>query len=192
VRVGQLLPIQLKAQGLLDAGALRQESLVHLLGFGVVDVHLHPQAVVAVAGGGVQAKACAADGNVRARHTNSGSVEIECQAGPKGNRIRIHVPHEIANLCNVIDQCSAQFDSAALLQRGSALKWPATCQTVFVDVDALMMMSVIFDLCDEITAPVNTGIKFVLLCSDPDKVAEIGGRYLDAVESGLICFVPAP
>lgn len=130
--------------------------------------------------------------NFRARHANSGSVKIECQVGPKGNCIRIHVPHEIANLCSVIDQCSAQFDRAALFQRGSGLKWPATCQTVFVDVDALMMMSVVFDLCDEITAPVNSGIKFVLLCSDPDRVAEIGGRYLDAVESGLICFVPAP
>ena len=59
--VGQFLPVQLKAQGLLDAGALRQQGLVHLFGFGVVDVHLHTQAVIAVAGGRVQAKACAAN-----------------------------------------------------------------------------------------------------------------------------------
>jgi hypothetical protein len=128
----------------------------------------------------------------RSRHTNSGSVEIKCQAGPKGNRIRLQVPHEIADLCNIVDQCSARFDRAALFQRRNALKWPATCQTVFVDVDALLMMSVVFDVCDEITASVNTGIKFVLRCSDPDRVSEIRGRYLDAVESGQICFVPAP
>ena len=60
VRLGQFLPVQLKTQGLLDAGALSQQGLVHLFRFGVVDVHLHTQAVIAVAGGGVQAKACAA------------------------------------------------------------------------------------------------------------------------------------
>lgn len=130
--------------------------------------------------------------NFRTRHTNSGSVEIKCHANPKGNRIIIRVPHEIADLCNIVDQCSAQFDRTAFVQRRNALKWSATCQTVFVDMDALLMMSVVFDVCDEITASVNTGIKFVLLCSDPDRVAEIGRRYLDAVESGQICFVPAP
>lgn len=128
----------------------------------------------------------------RKHHTNSGSVEIKCQADPKGNRIRIRVPHGIADLRNIVDQCSAQLDRTALFQRRNALKWPTTCQTVFVDLDEMLMMSVVFDVCDEITASVNTGIKFVLLCSDPDKVAEIGCRYLGAVESGQICFVPAP
>ena len=48
-----------------DAGALRQQGLVHPLGFGMVDVQLDTQAVIAVAGGGVQAKACAANGIVQ-------------------------------------------------------------------------------------------------------------------------------
>lgn len=126
------------------------------------------------------------------RHTSSNSVEIKSEVGPKGNRIRIRVPHEIADLRNIVDQCSAQFDRAALLQRRKALKWPAECRTVFVDVDALLMMSVVLDVCDEITAPVNAGTKFILLCSDPDRVSEIRIRHLDAVESGQICFVPAP
>ena len=55
VGVGQFLPIQLKTQGLLDAGALRQQGLVHLLGFGVGDIYLHTQTIIAVAGGEVQA-----------------------------------------------------------------------------------------------------------------------------------------
>jgi hypothetical protein len=126
------------------------------------------------------------------RHVDTGHVEIESSTADKGNSIRVHVPHEIADLRNIVDQCSASFNRSALLQGRPALNWLPQCQTVFVDVDSLVMMSVVFDVCDEIAAPVHAGLKFILLCSDVDRLAAIRTRYSKAVSSMQIRFVPAP
>lgn len=126
-----------------------------------------------------------------ASHVNPGLVTIKSSALPTGgNRMFIYVPHEIADLPNIFDQCRAYFDFTKSYRQPS-LKWPTKCETAFVDLDELSMMSVIFDVCDEITAPVNNGVNFVLHCTDPDKIDEIGSRYSDAIESGQIRFIPA-
>lgn len=126
------------------------------------------------------------------RHVDSGHVEIKSSTTGKGNSIRVHVPHEIPDLRNIVNQCSAHFNHVAWSQGRPALSWPGTCRTVFVDLDSMVMMSVVFDLCDEITTPIHSGLEFVLLCSDADRLHAIRTRYPDAVTSGQIRFVPAP
>jgi hypothetical protein len=126
------------------------------------------------------------------RHVDSGNVEVKASTKDKGNRIQVHVPHEITDLRNIVNQCSAQFNFSAWKQGQPALSWLGTCMTVFVDIDSMMMMSVVFDLCDEITAPIHSGLGFILLCTDTDRLEGIRTRYPGAVKSGQIRFVPAP
>lgn len=124
------------------------------------------------------------------RHINSGSVEVKSSSDSKGNTVIICMPHDIANFPKIVDQCSARFDFTKSCRRPS-LNWPAECGTVFIDLDKLNMMSVIFDVCDEITAAVNNGVNFVLHCTDDDRISEIVNRYSDSINLKQIRFVPA-
>lgn len=126
------------------------------------------------------------------RYDGNAKVSLRYEAGSNGNSLRVGITSEITGLPEIAFKCRAEVDYTMLRQRGEVLRWPDECEDIFLDFDAIVVTSIILDLCEELVRPLAQGKRFVILCSRAEVIEEICQRYPDQIGRGDVRFVPSP